>query len=346
MREFKGFRRGINFGGWLSQCGNAFRKEHHDTFITEEDAARVASWGIDHIRLPIDYYLVETREGEEITEGYTYIDNCIEWCKKYGLNMILDVHKTAGFAFDEIETAGDLFNSEELQKRFINLWIKLAKRYAKYEDFVVFELLNEVVLYDVAEQWNALIRKTVTAIRTIAPTVKIIVGGVCYNSVGTVSLLDKPYDENIVFTFHCYEPLLFTHQKAYWIAEMPPSHTADYPDKISVYQEGLKFLAKEHCTVIGKAELDGAKQVSPDFFEILFSDAVKFAEDYDVPLYCGEYGVIDKAPVEGTLNWYRDINATFEKYNIGRSAWTYKAMDFGLTEERYNSVRDELVKML
>ena len=30
-------------------------------------------------------------------------------------------------------------------------------------------------------------------------------------------------------------------------------------------------------------------------------------------LYCGEYGVINQAPVDSTLNWYQDIHAVFEK---------------------------------
>ena len=35
MREFPGFKKGINLGGWLSQ--STLKKEHLDTFITEND---------------------------------------------------------------------------------------------------------------------------------------------------------------------------------------------------------------------------------------------------------------------------------------------------------------------
>ena len=35
MSKFKGFVRGVNLGGWLSQCG--YEKEHLETFITEKD---------------------------------------------------------------------------------------------------------------------------------------------------------------------------------------------------------------------------------------------------------------------------------------------------------------------
>ena len=43
MKQLTGFQRGINLGGWLSQCTPT--KEHYDTFITEQDLRTIASWG-------------------------------------------------------------------------------------------------------------------------------------------------------------------------------------------------------------------------------------------------------------------------------------------------------------
>lgn len=58
--------------------------------------------------------------------------------------MILDLHKTYGFSFDEGESESGFFESEELQERFFRLWEEIAKRFGKYHDCVAFELLNEV----------------------------------------------------------------------------------------------------------------------------------------------------------------------------------------------------------
>ena len=41
--------------------------------------------------------------------------------------------------------------------------------------------------------------------------------------------------------------------------------------------------------------------------------AIQVAEKYNVPLYCGEYGVIDHATPEDTVKWYRDIHAALDK---------------------------------
>ena len=48
-----GFYKGINLGGWFSQCD--YSDERLDNFITEPDFEKVASWGADHVRIPVDY---------------------------------------------------------------------------------------------------------------------------------------------------------------------------------------------------------------------------------------------------------------------------------------------------
>ena len=65
-----------------------------------------------------------------------------------------------------------------------------------------------------------------------------------------------------------------------------------------------------------------------------------------IPLYCGEYGVIDVAEPEDTLAWFRDIHSAFEKLGIGRAVWSYKRMGFGVNDKHYDSIRSELIKLL
>ena len=90
MRGMDGYMRGVNLGGWLSQF-DAPTKEHFDTFITEEDIRRIAGMGLDHVRVPVDYTVIETEDGVPKEEGYQYIDKCVQWCRANGLHMIIDV---------------------------------------------------------------------------------------------------------------------------------------------------------------------------------------------------------------------------------------------------------------
>ena len=70
MKTFKGYMHGINLGGWLSQCDHT--KERYDTFVVEDDIKKISEWGLDHIRVPIDYELVEDKEGNYLEEGFEY----------------------------------------------------------------------------------------------------------------------------------------------------------------------------------------------------------------------------------------------------------------------------------
>ena len=212
MRTLDGFKIGVNLGGWLSQ--GPLDKEHLDTFITEKDIARIASWGLDHVRLPIDYDNFENEDGSDKEYGYAYIDSCIEWCRKYKLNMVLDLHKTYGYIFDDEAHLLEFFHEKPLQERFYGIWRKLIDRYAKDADIMMFEPLNEVVSPTVVNEWNEISSKCIEIIRAKAPTAKILLGGVGYNAVTSIKLLPHHNDENIVYNFHCYEPMVFTHQSA------------------------------------------------------------------------------------------------------------------------------------
>lgn len=344
MKTFTGYKKGVDLGGWLSQCGQEnYNDEHYRTFITEADIERIASWGADHVRLPVDYNVIQNEDGSFIESGFGYIDRCIEQCKKHGLKMVLDLHKTAGYVFDD-KNYCQFFYEEKLQEIFIELWKELTRRYGQYSDFVSFELLNEITDPKTADKWNEIAARTVKAIRFINKDVKIIIGGIFNSSIYGLTLLERPADENIVFTFHCYSPMLFTHQSAHWVENMPSDYKTVYPRTYGEYlNDSHRMFGKDF-----DSEFTGDKDapLGSEYFEKLFDTALKVSEKYDVPLYCGEYGVIDLADTESTVRWFKDINAAFEKYNIPRAVWTYKSMDFGLTDEHYAEVLPDILKLL
>lgn len=342
MKEFTGFKRGVDFGGWLSQCdNNDYSEKHFSEFITEKDFDTVASWGLDHIRLPFDYNIIMTDDGEFIETGFRYIGFAVSECAKRGLNVVLDLHKTAGFVFDR-DDCFDFFDDKRLQDMFVKLWLEMTRRFGTCKN-VVFELLNEVTDEAVAQKWNKIAARTIGEIRKVNRDVRIIIGGIFNDSIYGLTLLEKPEYDNIVFTFHSYSPLFFTHQKAYWVREMSPDYSSEYP----VTEK--KALEESH-NIFGDRfddEFDGSENMlSSAYFERMFRQACEIAEKNDVPLYCGEYGVIDRADAQSTVRWYEDIHAAFEKMGIARSAWNYKQKDFGLIDEHLDDVRDRIIKLL
>ena len=343
LKEFKGYKKGIDLGGWLSQCNHT--KERYDTFITEKDVETVASWGADHVRIPVDYDLVESKEGNYKEDGFAYIDKAVEWCGKYSLNMVLDLHKTFGFSFDSGEKEDGFFTNENYQERFYRLWEEFAKRYSKYEERLCFELLNEVTDRSYSDKWNEISLKCVERIRNIAPTIKILIGGYWNNSGDAVKDLAMPYDENIVYNFHDYDPLVFTHQGAQWIPGMP----ADYRVSIDkTFREMDAYTREKAPELLGRFDNmgDSDEKIDGEFFKKRFEEPVRIAEERGVSLYCGEYGVIENAEPGDIVKWYKAINEAFEFYGIGRATWSYKQMNFGLSDSRLDGVREEILKLI
>ena len=310
MLKKMGINRGVNLGGWLSQCD--YSDERLNTFIMEADFARIASWGLDHIRIPVDYNVLD--DGR----GYEKLDWAVEMCKKYGLKMVLDLHKTAGFSFDKDEKESGFFENEKFQQYFYDLWENLARRYGTLSDLMVFELLNEVTEQRFIDTWNRIANETIRRIRQIAPDMLILVGSYWNNSAASVKDLAAPADDKVLYNFHCYEPLAFTHQGAPWVPELPLEKRIPY-------------------------EESGADAA---YFEGLFASALEAAEKNHTTLYCGEYGVIDRAEPEDAVKWLQAIHQVFEKHGIARALWSYKQMDFGLGDPRMDGVRPEALKYM
>ena len=90
MLKEMGFYKGVNLGGWFSQCD--YSRERLDNFITEKDFAQIAAWGFDHVRIPIDYNLIQNRDGSMIEEGLARIDRASEpWSSTTSLSVTRSV---------------------------------------------------------------------------------------------------------------------------------------------------------------------------------------------------------------------------------------------------------------
>ncbi|MBR2551662.1 MAG: cellulase family glycosylhydrolase [Erysipelotrichaceae bacterium] len=343
MKRFEGFQHGIDLGGWLSQCDH--KQETYEQYIKEEDFARIASWGLDHVRIPLDYELFEDEQGNYREEGFALLLRAVGWAENNGLNTVLDLHKTCGFSFDAEENEDGFFTNEEYQERFYRLWEKLARTFADHRGHIAFELLNEVTRKEDGEAWNRISKECVTRLRRIVPDIPILLGGYYNNSIEALKDLWVPEEkDNVVYNFHCYEPLVFTHQGAYWI----PSMDTSFRTSSRLTYGDIRRLTKEQLGdhFVEETDFPDEELLSSAYFDVLFKEAVSVAEERNVALYCGEYGVVDRAAPEDILAWYKMISPVFEKYGIGRAAWNYRGKDFGFVDEHMQPVLKETVALL
>ena len=343
MKKWIGYQKGINLGGWLSQCD--YSQERLENYILEEDIEKIAGWGFDHVRLPFDYNIVQDGEGNVIEKGFEYLQRAVTWCGKYHINIILDLHKTAGYSFDRDEGESGFFDSETYQERFYSLWEEMAKRFGDHKADVAFEILNEVTDEKSMDSWNQIASTCIMRIRKYAPDTKILVGAYWNNAAVAVKDIALPPDENIVYNFHCYEPLIFTHQGASWVEGMPLDFRMNFDNDLEdIFDSTKTYLPLLEILLDPARNLKG--KLDSRFFEALFAEAISVAEDKGVSLYCGEYGVIDLASPEDTVEWYRTIHQVFYKYGIGRAAWNYKGLNYGLVDAHMDSVRKEILGIM
>ena len=344
----KHFEKGVNLGGWLSQYA-AYDHEHFRTFITRRDIQRIAAWGLDHVRLPVDYPVIEADDAVGVArdEGYVYIDRCIEWCADAGLAVILDIHEAPGFTFrndleEGVGGTNTLFSDAALQDRFVALWETIVRRYQDVPVPIVFQLLNEVTL-PTNDLWNPLAARTVAAIRAIAPHAVVMIGGTNNNAVSGLDGLVEIDDPNVVYTFHTYEPLYFTHQNAPWsVAQREWAQAPAYPG----YLEGLSEWLDANPQHRGVGDDTVSRHMDRDLLADVVAPAVAFSERTGHEVYCGEFGVADWVDPESRRAWLTDVLSLYREHGIGFGLWTYKAMDFGLVDLHGEVVDPEYVAIL
>lgn len=364
------FKRGINTGGWLSQYEFAAEaaleedglERHFDTFIQEKDIRRIASWGFDHIRLPVSGYLLYDTDKECLKpEILRYIHRCIHWCKACHVNIVLDLHDLWGNVYGAMDEPMSLLTNENLKNRFVRIWELLAQELSEVSGIqIMFELLNEVSdasgayplsdvtgsSFDFSQKesflWNRLYRKCVEKIRSIDRDRMILVGSNGQNSVVYLKelvLIDDPY---ICYNFHYYEPQVFTHQQAGFSEEMREFDRAvDYPGDISAFAEYLQEhenWRRKHALVAAERKNDRV------LMEKLLRHALEFMARTKKELYCGEFGVIAHAPGAAARRWAEDLTGIFEKNHIGYAMWNYKCLDFGLLDAKGNTISGILEK--
>jgi endoglucanase len=321
-------RAGINLGTWISQYQHQ-KTPNFDTRVQERDLDQIASWGMDHVRLPIDsdFFEDDATPGVYREERMAYADRTIQWAKKNGLALILDLHRAPGYFFGDLGK-NRLFTEPAMQDRYLAIWRMFAKRYRAEGDTLVFELLNEVV-EATPDQWNGLVRRAVNEIRSVDPNRWIIVGGIHYNAIEAldkIAILEEP---RIICTFHYYHPMLVTHQKAGWVKQsmdydkFTAGQRVDYPGTIPKLAEFVEAYPNEKSlrSQVGvRYDLDWMrKDMQP---------AADFVKATRKPLYCGEYGVIRHASIGTRRRWHEDVSSICRELGIGRAAWSYKDGSF------------------
>lgn len=316
-------KRGINVSHWLSQ--SFMSPDKRATYFTEADMATIAEEGFDHVRLPIDETTMWDRDHNKIEANWEFFKNALDWCMKYDLKCIVDLHILRSHSF--IVAPGHsnpLFSEPAAQEWLVEMWRQLSDFMCGYPtSSVAYEFMNEPVA-DNPQDWNDLIAKVHSAIREKEPERFLVVGTNMQQSIYTYDDLQVPEnDPYIIISFHYYHPMLLTHHKASWTEFRQFAGTCHYPG-VMVTPEEYQALDDYSKSIVG----DFTKEWNLEMMEELIRPAVEKAHSLGLQAYCGEWGAINLAPKEDAMRWFSDMVRIFDDLDVSWTVWDMKA-EFG-----------------
>ncbi|MFW5686316.1 MAG: glycoside hydrolase family 5 protein [Spirochaetota bacterium] len=320
--------RGTNISHWLSQ--SASRGEERRKWFTRDDVSRIAGWGLDHIRLPIDEEQMWSVDGTRQAEAFDLLSSAVDWCEAEGLRVVVDLHILRSHYFNDQETPA-LFTDPAARTQLADLWLDLSEFLGpRSNDLVAYEILNEAVA-PTAEAWNETWRVPFDAIRGREAERTIVLGSNHFNQWQTYPELDVPDDDALILTFHYYNPMFITHYTAkWWHAGGSYSGPIRYP--------GRPIPDSQHIA-IERLKDAGLEQENRKFDrEVMRADMSvprEIASKTGHRLYCGEFGCYNQTPDDIREAWYRDIASCFRELDIDWANWDYKG-HFGLIDRDGN----------
>jgi aryl-phospho-beta-D-glucosidase BglC (GH1 family) len=227
--------RGTNLGNWLEPEGYMFHfdggpqspreieqlfneligpvaatkfwQQYRQNYITEPDVAFLHQAGFNVVRVPMHYKFFES----DPSEGFALMDQLVQWCRRYHLYIILDMHCApggqTGANIDDSWNYPWLYESPEEQQRLITIWQRIAHHYSNEPTILGYDLLNEPIAnFPEIEKYNKdlepIYKRVTAAIRQVDTHHVVILGGAQWD--GNFSIFGPPFDKNVMYTFHQY----------------------------------------------------------------------------------------------------------------------------------------------
>lgn len=311
------FNRGVNLPDWF-QADNV--KEIHFSKYTKQDFENIKSLGCDVIRLPINLHFMTNGPPDYTIEPlfYDFLDEVIGWVYDLNLHLILDNHT---FKVDED-------TDPEVGIILEKVWRQMAAYYKNHPAKIYYEVLNEPHGIN-NTLWCRIQQGVIDVIRSEDTEHTIIVGPADWNDYALLKNMPPYSDTNLIYTFHFYNPFMFTHQGASWTS-MEDLGGVPFPYDASKMPEcPVSMKGQWQESALNSYPIDGTVEKVKELIDI----AADFENSRGVRLLCGEMGVLmDKSDHDDRVFWYNTVCRYLEEKNIPWTIWGYQG-SFGIFEK-------------
>jgi len=304
------FHKGVNLTDWIWSKQGAENIPFYK--FDKRDIDGIKSLGCDVIRLPLSLLFFADTTSAHILDPlfFYFLDQAVDWSEESNMHLILDNHtQKSGSSY--IPAMDEL----------IPLWTQIAEHYKERSGLLIYELMNEP--HNITDEtWFSIQDSLIKTIRTIDSTRTIIATPIWNSTLNFTRFVPHP-DTNIIYSFHFYEPFIFTHQGASWtnpscvsLGGIPfPGTNGGIPD----CPEDLVGTWVENR--LNNYHIDGTDSAMYTYID----RTIAFSDSFNVPIFCGEFGVYNPlAPVSDRAHWYDVTTSYFEEHHISWTIWGYQ----------------------
>ncbi len=308
--------RGVNFGEWL-WTPTPYNTNYHNIQPGAKDFNILKKLGITHVRLPItpSFLFLDRDYSKPDKEHFAFLKQFITTAGQYKLAVILDLHP----------------ENAEYQRalpKAAHIWSVMATHFVSEPENIFYETFNEPKFSD-AREWRVFQTEIIKSIRKIDSKHTIIVDGLYQAYYTGLNQLSPLEDRNVIYSFHYYNPLTFTHQGAKWVPPFNHFYNIHYPTNASHIRSIGSLIPdyKQSLALVREMELNYNKTLIQQELAV----PAAFSKKYNVPVYCGEFGVHNvKTPYPDRIQWYLDVIEGLKANNMGFAMWNYIGQDFAL----------------
>jgi endoglucanase len=186
---------------------DAFWRQWRANYITEADIDQIAKMGFNSVRVPLHWKFFTSEDAE----GFKLVDQLVEWARKDGIYVILDMHCApggqTGSNIDDSWGYPWLYTSPEAQEETVAIWKRIAARYKNNSTVLGYDLLNEPLpnwekLRPLKRELVPVYMKIAAGIRQVDKNHVLILGGANWDS--DFGVFSGSFDPNMMFTLHKY----------------------------------------------------------------------------------------------------------------------------------------------
>ncbi|MCJ2058281.1 glycoside hydrolase family 5 protein [Methylobacterium sp. J-048] len=283
---------------------------------TRDDLRRLAGLGFDFARLPLDPGPFVAFTGTRRTELLGTLSAAIDAVLATGMRVLVNVQANAA---THHYTPDAFYGSDRapLYPAYRDLIAELAGLCArKGSGRVALEPVNEPPQACGAGAWNRVQAGLLTAAREAARDLTLIATGACGSLVSGLTALDPANLARfapLLYTFHFYEPYLFSHQGATWLTEEPfyrwlnavpwPGNPARLPETFAAIRARMAAdpkipqaeKARDLAVIEAKLREYGEAEPGPAYLAKELAPVSAWADLYGIParhVLMGEFGAL------------------------------------------------------